>query len=373
MRLGERLVHEQRLGSHELDVALRAQVIYGGRLGTNLVELGQVALDALTLALAEQTGVPAALQQHFEQIDPHVLRLITPEIAEKHHAIPLGLARLAGPQLVVAFMDPHQPAALQEIGELAQARVTPCVAPELRLHFYLEHFYGIRRKNRFLRIAVPETTGARPRVGQGYLAERRRYLGADEETPWPSAGLATLEGSPPPAAPPLPAPRTLTADDAQAAIQEATTRDEIGDAIVDHLRSAYGCGVVLVDRDGLGLGWKGFSPAVDPTIIEAIAVPLSAPSALRTAHEARGIFRGEPPADGAAGVQTRLWKLLRVPPPPEVVVAPVVLGGRVVCLVLALPHPGAPLPEPAAQDLGALVATAATAFVRLIQRAKQSQ
>src|SRR6185503_21092164 len=104
------------------------------------------------------------------------------------------------------------------------------------------------------------------------------------------------------------------------------------------------------------------SPGIEETIVEAVAVPLSAPSALRTAHEARGIFRGEPPADGAAGVQTRLWKLLRVPPPPEVVVAPVALGGRVVCLVLALPQPGAPLPESAAQDLGAIAGSAAAAF-----------
>jgi Type II secretion system (T2SS), protein E, N-terminal domain len=372
MLLGERLVHEQRLGPHELDVALRAQVIYGGRLGTNLVELGQIDLDALTLALAEQTGVPAALQQHFEQVDPQVIGLIPPALAERHHAVPLGLATLQGRQLVVAFMDPHKPIALDEIGEVTRARVTPCVAPELRLHFYLEHFYGVRRRNRFLRIAVPDVSGSRPRPSGaiGYMAERRRYLGADEETPWPTAAF---EGTgPPPAAPPLPERPALTLDQAVEAVHAAATRDDIGDAIVDHLRSRYGCGAVLVDRDGLALGWKGFSPGVDATTIEAIALPLSAPSALGLAHEGRGLFRGSPPTDGPAGVQGRLWKLLRVPPPSEVVVAPVVLNGRVVCLLLALPPTGGTLPEGASGDLAVLAAAAAASFVRLIQIAKRA-
>src|SRR4051794_10736411 len=108
MRLGEKLVHDHRITAEQLEVALRAQVIYGGRLGTNLVELGHIDLDTLSRALAELHGVPAALQKHFEQVagDQATVDLLPAPLAEKHYAVPLGLARLAGRQLVVAFMDP---------------------------------------------------------------------------------------------------------------------------------------------------------------------------------------------------------------------------------------------------------------------------
>src|SRR5215208_105393 len=45
MRIGQILVAAGRLSPAQLDEALRAQVLYGGRLGTNLVELGHVDLD----------------------------------------------------------------------------------------------------------------------------------------------------------------------------------------------------------------------------------------------------------------------------------------------------------------------------------------
>ena len=115
MRLGERLVAGQLITAPQLETALRAQAIYGGRLGTNLVELAYLDLDTLSRVLADALGVPAALASNFEEVDALTIALVPARIAEKHQAIPIGLSRLAGRQLAVAFTDPHQAGAVDEM------------------------------------------------------------------------------------------------------------------------------------------------------------------------------------------------------------------------------------------------------------------
>ncbi|MEO7730494.1 MAG: hypothetical protein ABIY55_05940, partial [Kofleriaceae bacterium] len=60
-RLGELLVAAGLLTVEQVEQAVRAQVMWGGRLGTNLVELGYIDLDKLATALSRQHGIPAAL------------------------------------------------------------------------------------------------------------------------------------------------------------------------------------------------------------------------------------------------------------------------------------------------------------------------
>jgi hypothetical protein len=353
MRLGERLVQEQRITALQLETALRAQVIYGGRLGTNLVELAYLSLDALSTALADQLGVPAALASHFEQVDAPTVGLLPPRLAEKHQAIPLGLQRLAGRQLAVAFTDPRLPGAVDEIASATGAKITPCVAPELRILYYLEKLYRIPRKNRFLRVDLgPSLTGG----------ERRRSV---TQPPVPAEAAPQQ-----PVAPAVSSARpALVAADAITAINAAGQRDEIGDTLVDYLRSGFGVGVVMVIREGVALGWKGFAPGGDRDLVESIAVPLGATSFLSVAHDGKSIFRGAPPADGSV-LQGRFWKALRVAPAREVVVCPIILRGRVISLVYAHAVDGGTLPEATTVDLAAVCAAAATAFARLIQTGK---
>ncbi len=381
MRLGEKLVQDGVITEAQLDTALRAQVVYGGRIGTNLIELDFVSLDTLTRALAELKGVPAALEMHFDAVDPATLQLLSPRLAEKHQAIPLGLARLAGRQLVVAFVDPDVTAAQDEIGLATGSRITPCVAPELRIVHYLEKFYGIPRKHRYLRVdrdaaggsgpvrlptpapAPPPAPGANLSA-QARAARSRRRLGPDEPTPKPSI---QVQPTPPPVIvsprPPLSAPAAI------ARLEEAATREEIGDVVVDYLRSAYGCGLLFIARDQMALGWKGFAAGVPLDTIEALVAPLRSPSMLRLAYEGRAVFRGAPPADGGQ-IQQRLWKALRLAPPREVIVAPVIVAGRVVNLAYAHAADGGAISEGAAAELTQICTAASAAFLRLLRLLK---
>lgn len=152
-RLGEHLVASGQLTVEQVEHALRAQVMWGGRLGTNLVELHYLDLDPLAIALGRQHRLPAALSRHFEKADPELQRMLSPDFAERFSCIPL--LRI-GPErhVVVASLSPLEPRQLAIIAdELAVEvhRLVPAIAAELRIRYQLERVYHVRRAARFLR------------------------------------------------------------------------------------------------------------------------------------------------------------------------------------------------------------------------------
>src|ERR1044071_6503547 len=95
-RLGELLVAAGLLAIEQVEQALRAQVQWGGRLGTNLVELHYLELDPLSKALGRQHRLPAALARHFEKADAELQRRLPGELARRVSWIPLFGVGAAG-------------------------------------------------------------------------------------------------------------------------------------------------------------------------------------------------------------------------------------------------------------------------------------
>jgi Type II secretion system (T2SS), protein E, N-terminal domain len=151
-RLGELLVAAGLLDADKLEQGLRAQIVWGGRLGTNLVELGFIDLDQLSTALGRLHGMPAALARHFDKADPLLQRRILPELADKHSFVPL--VELMGGKIAIACMDCPDDDALAEIaGELgiSSADLVVSIAAEQRMRYQLERVYNIARAARYLR------------------------------------------------------------------------------------------------------------------------------------------------------------------------------------------------------------------------------
>lgn len=153
-RLGELLVAGGMLTAEQVEQALRAQVIWGGRFGTNVVELGFTDLDKVAVALGRQHRMPPALGRHFERANPEIQRKLSPDVAEKFSCVPLLLAGPERTQLIVASTKPLTPKAIaiiaDEIG-VDPTGIIQSVAAELRIHYHLERVYQIPRETRFLR------------------------------------------------------------------------------------------------------------------------------------------------------------------------------------------------------------------------------
>ena len=187
MKLGEMLVRDGRLSEPQLVAALGYQARDGARLGTVLVEHGMVDLEALTVYLGLELGIPIATGAMLERAKRAAVRLLQPAQAFKHKCVPLVVQDR---QLIAAIEDPHDFATLEALTSITGYRVLPRVAPELRIYYYIERYYGVARPPRFLKF------GDSPRGDEGAV---------DAGLPAPPLpGLPPLPASP--IAPPGPRP-----------------------------------------------------------------------------------------------------------------------------------------------------------------------
>jgi len=165
-------------------------------------------------------------------------------------------------------------------------------------------------------------------------------------------------------------PRPWSAAEAVDAIAVARYRDQVADAITNYLRSSCGVGLVLIVQHEVAMGWKGFGPGISDEEIEALAIPLAAPSVFQTAYRQQEAYRG-PPSHESTALDLQLFERLRVAPPQEVIVAPVLIRDRVVNLIFGQAEDGGPLADRMSIGLGTLTRSAAAAYVRMIQEAKK--
>lgn len=152
-RLGELLVATGLLTADQVEQALRAQVMWGGRLGTNLIELGYLDLDTLSSALGRQHRLPAALSRHFDKADPELQKRLDPDVAERYSVVPI---RASGPSKLVVFaavtpIDKRGQAIIADELGVTVDQLIPSIAAELRIRYHLERVYKIPRGTRFLR------------------------------------------------------------------------------------------------------------------------------------------------------------------------------------------------------------------------------
>jgi len=73
------------LSPEQLTEALRVQVMWGGRIGTVISELGYLDLDTISRALGWQHSLPAALGKHFDSADQELQQSFDSDLAECSH------------------------------------------------------------------------------------------------------------------------------------------------------------------------------------------------------------------------------------------------------------------------------------------------
>src|SRR5258708_12390307 len=89
LRIGEMLLEAGILTRQQLEEALNAQLIYGGKLGTNLVEHGFFTEEFLTSFLSKQCHVPPVDPKDLEDIPPQVIEMVPRHLPHPHQATPL--------------------------------------------------------------------------------------------------------------------------------------------------------------------------------------------------------------------------------------------------------------------------------------------
>lgn len=150
LKIGELLVKEGVITRKQLEEALKCQVIFGGRLGTNLIEMGLIGEDELVRYLSKQLEVPFVPPEQLLSIPPDVIKLISRDMAEEYKIIPLSLDKK---RLTVAMWDPSDLSAVDAISFITGYIIKPLVCSELRLLLALEQYYGIKREVRYIQLS----------------------------------------------------------------------------------------------------------------------------------------------------------------------------------------------------------------------------
>jgi len=182
LRIGELLVKAGILSRAQLEEALNAQLIYGGKLGTNLVEHGFVTEEFLTSFLSKQCNVPAVDTEKLNDIPQEVIDSIPRELAERHKVVPF---RKDKRRLDLALIDPTNLKAIDEVAFKSGRMVRPHVAAEVAILRCLERYYQIPKPRRYIHIDLDHKEPARLDVSAGLalpVAPTHEIRGIDEQT-----------------------------------------------------------------------------------------------------------------------------------------------------------------------------------------------
>ncbi len=307
-KLGEMLLKVGALTPQELEQVLNAQAIYGGRLGTNLVEMGLVEEDQLARVLSEQLGVPCIVHGAVDAIPESVLTLIPQELVAKYRVLPLALE---GKRLIMAIADPSDFKALDEIGFITGLVVVPRLCPELRLSIALERFYGVKRPMRY----IPVEGGARSRYAP---ADVRHAVLEEPSQSWGMAGEASD------------IPERLSMPDLAERLSMATGEKDVVRALLTYLGGEFDRGAVIRVKSGNLFGIGAVSGGREMEGFSGYACPLEGCPQLRRVVQEKSPFVGE-----IGGADSALVKAMGEEPPAPALLVPLSLGGEVAALICA--------------------------------------
>ena len=373
MRLGELLVGTGDVTPEQVQKALSRQIIHGGRLGSNLIELDCLSMEQLAHGLGRQHQIPPALEAHYDQLDRVLASQLSPELAATWHAIPLGRTGPNGSHVAIATSDPFIPDVLVELREIFDAEIVQAIAPEMRLMYWLEQVYGIERVNRYKRIDHRVKTEDGEFIEEESGSERRGYVHTLSETEEISDTSALARIAVKRIAVPLSGevdvPIDLNDPDTiMRAVRQANSRSAMADLVSYQLEhgfdTVFSAAMLLVVREDVLIGWKGFVRNAPDKAIDALAIPLNTPSMLQTPCRSNDSFFGFPEAP--ASIDQRLWHYLG-PPPREIAILPVDVDGTLTCMLYVQSN-GA-IPAEHAGVLGELARSVSGCLTRLIRNA----
>ncbi len=138
MKIGEILIAAGLIDANQLSIALAEQSRTGAKLGVILADLGFTSEDALSRALANQSGVDH-IDADDATIEPDAVALVPEAVARKLNVLPL---RVDDRNLVVAMSNPTDIVAIDELQRSAALFVRVVSTGHRQLMRALDRAYG---------------------------------------------------------------------------------------------------------------------------------------------------------------------------------------------------------------------------------------
>jgi HEAT repeat protein len=416
MSLSSLIVQREVASIRQVEEALARQVLYGGDLVTNLLEVVQLPEAILVPLLAESLGIPPAPIGPLPTPGAEALALVPEDVATRRVVVPLSVD---GERLVLAVSEPLGPDVVDELSFALGRQIIERIAPSVRIREALARAYGVpldRRMARLVgRLAGVDPTGPNslpPLAPHQHVAVLTRRATSDVPpalTPPGTPSLdsllipddATLASQQAPMVPleaepdrpkegSMRPPRMpdgaflqsmqrevkvetarrrrgpLTLQSATAEVSAATDRDTLLQLFFDFARQFFEYSALFVVHGDLAEGRDAHGAGATRERVLALGVPLDHASILATARD-RGVPVCAVPS--TSGLDAVLLGDLRRTVRAEVLVVPIVVRTRTVALLVA--DDGAEGINPTAQgEVATLAALVGREFERIIVRNK---
>ena len=426
MSLSSLIVQREVATMRQVEEALARQVIYGGDLVTNLLEVARVDEGVLTRLLAESMRLTAAPTGELPVAEERVYALVPPEMAAQRSVVPL---ELDGEKLVLAVTEP-MPGDLEE--QLAFAlgmTIEQRAAPAVRVKQAIARIYGVPLERRMQRLvarlsggapgsgSMPPPLGTVPSVMEpprppsappAGRSTARNFLAAkavasdppaqapDEPPPAsplalsapPAAADPAPEGtdSAPPSAPIVPERRTgllqrevpqsvrsarrrrgpVTFETAKHEAEEAADRDALLDLFFDFSRQFFDYSVMFLVHGDIAEGRDAFGAGASRERVVGIGVPLDLPGLISGVRDRRSAMITRAPADG---LEAELLSDLQRARDAEMAIVPLVVRTRAVAILVGDCGDHG-IDRPSVQQIIAFASVIGKAFERIIVRKK---
>ncbi len=388
-KLGELLIKRNLLNQAQLEEALQAQVIFGGKLGTILIEMGLITEHALAEMLTLLLGVPCVKPGELQKIPENVINLISQDLAEKHQVIPVSVS---GKKLTLAMSDPHHLKVIDELSFRTGFIIVPVLALEVRMVFALEKYYNIKRTMRYIAppkqvrdelnqlpsaqapkaaVKAPKTAVKAPEVeedlgipGSEHIFHKQKMKKAAVPEDVEEVIEVVEELSNEDLIEELEDEEITLATTAQALVNIAD-RNDVADAVIQYLGANYKRAALFMVVAGQVTGWRSVRDGQPIPGFDQFQLPISEPSVLKTAVESNSYVLGPVPPTGA---NLALTTFLGQPAPKSALLLPMSMLGRVVGLIY-VDDPSADLSE-AVIELRQVASKALMAFEILILQNK---
>ncbi|WP_243371351.1 general secretion pathway protein GspE [Geotalea sp. SG265] len=358
----------------QFEEALKNRVLYGGKIGTSLIELGYVKEDDLARFLGKKLAVPYVGAERLLNIPSETIALIPKELALRYGVIPIHRDKK---RLYMVMSDPADLKAIDDISFMTGYIINPVAAPEVRLVQALGKYYNYEVDQRYQHILQ--------RIEQEKSAEKPQSKPLAE----PAAAPA-MEHKP--VAPPEPAAKTalsLTGEEhleeveivdseelvrrvghysidlVSQTLAKVDDREEIADILVGYLSQEFRRVALFVIRGDAAFGWRGVHRGQEIHDFGKLVVPFMGQSVLKTVTDGMAYYLGSIPETAENMIMINGMGGDR---PAAALMLPLIVSGRVV-MVLYVDGGETDLGEKFV-ELHRLLAKAVLAFEILIFREK---
>ena len=286
-KLTQYLIDKGYINEAEASRALQRQVLFGGRFGTNLLELCVITETQLLEAMKVTIGIPVVDTRDFE-FSTELIDAFPAEMAIKYKIIPLFESKGC---LHVVMLDSHNIQITDEISFRIGKSIKPHITTEMEIHRLLKKYYGADIDRKFLILPKDHEELMKTwEVTHGINPKEEEIV-----PPSSSGEEIDLSEKTPNEAPVIEAPPTLNYDeytDCLSGLADAKDREDIADVLMGFSKSQMDC-VVLFEVKGEDVsGWRADGMWDSPENVGQLKFTIHDESVIRHVTKTGMIFRG---------------------------------------------------------------------------------